>query len=135
MNRVILHGRLGKDPEVKALPSGHTVANMSLATDEPGKKGADGTREKRTEWHNLTAWGRTAELAGKYLKKGSQVLVEGRLETRSYEKDGIKHYATSIVVDRLEFTGSKPAGDRGAASPAEEAHPVGTYDDPDGPPF
>lgn len=134
MNRVILLGRLGKDPDVKALPSGHTVAHLSLATDEPGKKAADGTREKKTEWHNLTAWGRTAELAGQYLGKGSQVLVEGRLQTRSYEKDGVKHYATEVVVDRLEFVGPKPTGGQGAQPQGAASHPPETFGD-DEPPF
>jgi len=118
MNLVCLVGRLGRDPELKALPSGHTVANFSIATDEPVKK-PDGSWEKRAEWHHLTAWGKTAELAGKYLQKGSQVAVHGRLQTRTYEKDGVKHYSTEVVVDRLEFVGSKPAS---TSSPATRTY-------------
>lgn len=100
LNRVILIGRLGKDPEVKNLANDKTVATLSLATDESyGDK-------KHTEWHRVVAWGKTAELAGKYLEKGREVCVEGRLQTREWEdKEGTKRQTTEIVADRIVFVG------------------------------
>lgn len=134
MNLVVLVGRLGRDPEVKTLPSGHTVANFSLATDEPVKK-PDGSWEKRAEWHRLAAWGKTAELVGKHLVKGSQVAIEGRLQTRSYEKDGVKHYSTDVVVDRLEFVGSKKAESTDAPAEATYSGPASYGDETGDVPF
>ena len=102
MNKVILHGRLGKDPEVKYLASGKAVANFSVATD-------DGWGDnKQTNWHNVTAWEKTAEAVGKFLTKGSEVIVEGRIQYRSYDdKDGKKRYVTDIVATHVEFVGKK----------------------------
>lgn len=100
VNKVILIGRLGKDPEVKQLPSNKTVATFSIATDEGfGEK-------KTTAWHRIVAWEKTAELAGKYLEKGKEVYIEGRLQYREYEKDGEKKYITEIVAERMTFIGS-----------------------------
>jgi single-strand DNA-binding protein len=106
MNHVVLLGRLGRDPELKYTPSGTAVCNLSLASDEAWKD-KDGNKHKKTDWHRLTAWGRQAEVMAEYLKKGSQVLVAGKIETREYEKDGKKNYITEIKVSLFEFVGGK----------------------------
>lgn len=108
VNKVILIGHLGKDPEVKYTPSGTPVAKFSLATNERFKD-KDGNWQDRTEWHNITAWQRTAEIAGEYLKKGSQVYIEGRLRTDSWDdkNTGEKKYRTEIVVNDLVLLGGR----------------------------
>ena len=111
VNKVLLIGHLGKDPEVKYLTSGDAVCNFSIATDE-SYKNKDGEKVERTEWHRIVAFKRTAEVAGEYLKKGSPVYIEGKLQTRKYEKDGADHYTTEIVVDRLQLLGSKGDNER-----------------------
>ena len=116
VNKVILVGRVGKDPEVKNLTSGNIVANFSLATSETFKDKNTGEKKETTEWHNLVLWGKTAELAGKYVHKGDQLYVEGKITTMSWEKDGIKRYTTEIVVNSMQFLGSKNAS---AAEPAK----------------
>jgi single-strand DNA-binding protein len=115
VNKVILIGNLGKDPEVKYTPSGTAVANFTLATNERYKD-KDGQWQDRTEWHNIVAWQRTAEIAGEYLKKGRSVYIEGRLQTRSWDdKDGQKHYKTEIVAQDLVLLGGREAGEGGGA--------------------
>src|SRR3982751_2341112 len=109
VNKVILVGRLGADPEVKTINGGNTVARLSLATSENWKD-KDGNKQERTEWHRVTLWGKQAEVAGKYLTKGRQVYIEGRLQTSSYEKDGVKKYSTEIVASGMQFLGDKPGG-------------------------
>jgi single-strand DNA-binding protein len=115
VNRVILVGRLGRDPETRFTTSGQAVANFSLATDETYKD-RSGERQKRTEWHKIVAWGKSAELAQQYLKKGSLIYIEGRLQTREWEKDGQKRQTTEIVMTSMKFLGSKADGGGGAAS-------------------
>lgn len=100
INRVTLLGRAGKDPEIKSTAGGTTVANLSLATEERYKDSA-GNWQSRTEWHNLVAFKRTAEIFQQYVRKGSQLYVEGKIQTRSWEKDGQKHYRTEILVNDL----------------------------------
>jgi single-strand DNA-binding protein len=100
MNKVMLIGNLGKDPEVKYTPAGKAVASLTLATNERYKD-KDGNWQDRTEWHNLVLWDRLAEIAGEYLKKGGKVYIEGRLQTRSWEKDGQKKYMTEVVGQEL----------------------------------
>ena len=114
VNKVILLGHLGKDPEVKYTPSGTPVAKFSLATSERFKD-KDGNWQDRTEWHNITAWQRTAEIAGEYLKKGSQVYIEGRLRTDSWDdkETGQKKYRTEIVVNDLVLLGGRGASEGG----------------------
>ena len=102
MNIVMLTGNLGRDPEIRTTTNGTTVANMTIATTERYKG------ETQTEWHRLVAFGKTGEIAGEYLKKGSKVGIQGKIQTRTWEKDGQKQYTTEIVVDRLEFLDSKP---------------------------
>lgn len=111
VNKVILVGRLTRDPEVKALPSGQQVASFSIAT---GEKYTDKTTNKvveKTEFHNVVAWGKTAENIGRYMFKGSQMYIEGKLQTRSWEADGKKHYRTEIIAHTVQF-GAKPQGQR-----------------------
>lgn len=108
VNKVILVGRLGADPEVKAIGSGSTVARLNLATSETWVK--DGQRQERTEWHRVTVWGKLAEICGKHLSKGRQVYVEGKLQTRSWEdQQGQKRYTTEIVASTVQFLGSAGA--------------------------
>ena len=104
VNRVILVGNLGADVELKHTPSNKAVANLRIATSETFKDKA-GQRQEKTEWHRVTVWGDQAENCAKYLAKGRSVYVEGRLETRSYDKDGQKHYATDVVAERVVFLG------------------------------
>ena len=115
VNKVILVGNLGADPEVRHTQSERSVCNLSIATTEVWKdKG--GQKQEKTEWHRVTVWGEQAENCGKFLAKGREVYIEGKLQTRSYEKDGQKHYATDVVADRVVFLGG--GGDRDTASQA-----------------
>jgi single-strand DNA-binding protein len=111
VNKVILVGNLGRDPEVRATPSGQSVCNFSVATTERFTDRA-GQQRDQTEWHNVVVWGKQADLCGQYLKKGRQVYVEGRLTTRQYEaKDGTgKRYRTEVVAQRVQFLGGRAAG-------------------------
>lgn len=102
VNKVILLGRLGKDPETRVLDNGSKVCNFSLATSE-NYKDKDGNKKESAEWHNIVMWGKTAEFADKYLKKGSQVYLEGKKQTRSWEKDGNKMYTVDIVCHTMQF--------------------------------
>ncbi|WP_274521503.1 single-stranded DNA-binding protein [Ectothiorhodospira lacustris] len=113
INKVILIGNLGNDPDVKYMPSGAAVANVSLATAERWKDKQTNDWTERTEWHRLVFFGRLAEIAGEYLRKGSQVYVEGRLQTREWEKDGIKRYTTEIVVNEMQMLGGRSGGGSG----------------------
>jgi single-strand DNA-binding protein len=114
VNKVILIGNLGADPELKYTPSQRPLCNLRIATTDVYKDKA-GQRQEKTEWHRVTVWGDQAENCNKYLAKGRSVYVEGRLQTRSYDKDGQKHYATDIVADRVVFLGSGGGGEgRGA---------------------
>jgi len=110
VNKVILVGNLGRDPEVRATPSGQSVCNFSLATTERFTDRA-GQQRDQTDWHNVVVWGKQADLCGQYLKKGRQVYVEGRLTTRQYDaKDGTgKRYRTEVVAQRVQFLGGRPA--------------------------
>ena len=108
VNKVLLIGNLGRDPEVRYLPSGNPVANFSIATSE-NYTDRNGTKQERTDWHNIVVYGKQAELCGQYLKKGRQVFVEGRISYRNYEaKDGSgKRYVTDIVAQRVQFLGGR----------------------------
>jgi single-strand DNA-binding protein len=110
VNKVILVGNLGKDPEVKYLPSGETLCNFSVATSETWKDKVTGEQKELTEWHRVTAFGKLAQIMGEYLRKGSKVYIEGSLRTRSYEKDGQKHYTTEIRCNEMQMLDGKGAG-------------------------
>ncbi len=124
VNKVILIGNLGKDPEVRYTQSGTAVTNFSLATNEQFTK-KDGNREDRTEWHNIVAWGRTAELCSQYLSKGRQVYLEGRLQTREWEdREGNKRRTTEVVANTVQFLGNRGAGGGGGGG----GRPAGNED-------
>lgn len=109
VNKVILVGHVGKDPEVRYLDKNVAVATFTLATTEKGFTMQNGTQvPDRTEWHNIVAWRGLAEVAEKYIRKGSQLYVEGKIQTRSWEKDGIKRYTTEIVADTVQLLGKRP---------------------------
>lgn len=99
VNKVILIGNLGADPETRYMPNGNAVCNITLATSDSWKDKQTGQQQERTEWHRVVFFGRLAEVAGQYLRKGSKIYVEGRLQTREWEKDGIKRYTTEVIVD------------------------------------
>ncbi len=117
VNKVILVGRLGRDPETRYISSGQAVCQFSMATDE-SYKDKNGERQKRTEWHRIVVWGKQAEIAQQYLKKGSQIYLEGRLQTREWEKDGQKRNTTEIVASHFRFLGGRAEGGAAGASPA-----------------
>ncbi|MBV4456384.1 MULTISPECIES: single-stranded DNA-binding protein [Pseudomonas] len=111
VNKVILVGTCGQDPEVRYLPNGNAVTNLSLATSEQWTDKQTGQKVERTEWHRVSMFGKVAEIAGEYLRKGSQVYIEGKLQTREWEKDGIKRYTTEIIVDMqgtMQLLGGRP---------------------------
>src|SRR5262250_1632842 len=112
VNKVILVGNLGTDPELTYTPSSRPLCNLRIATTDVFKD-KSGQKQERTEWHRVTVWGDTAENCSKYLSKGRSVYVEGRLQTRSYDKEGQKHYATDIVADRVVFLGGGGGGGEG----------------------
>ena len=128
VNKVILVGNLGRDPEIRYMPSGDAMANLNLATTDTWKdKG--GEKQEKTEWHRVVMFGKTADIAGEYLKKGSQVYIEGRLQTRKWtDKEGQERYTTEIVADRMQMLGSRSGGSERMASspPAEEGAPRAT---------
>lgn len=111
VNKVILIGNLGKDPEVKYLEGGIANAKFPLATGETWKDRTTGEKKERTEWHNIVLWRGLAEVAEKYLKKGDKVFIEGKIQTRSYEKDGIKRYFTEIIGENMTMLTPKNTGD------------------------
>jgi single-strand DNA-binding protein len=119
VNKVILIGNLGRDPETRYMPDGGAITNISVATTDVWKD-KNGEKQEKTEWHRVAFFGKLAEIAGEYLKKGSQVYVEGRLQTRKWQdKDGADKYTTEIVADRMQMLGSRQGmggGDRDGAS-------------------
>lgn len=127
INKVILFGNLTRDPELKALPSGMNVVNFSIATNRVFKD-RDGKKQEQADFHNIVVFGRQADTVSQYLKKGSSVYVEGRLQTRSWEKDGEKKYRTEVVADRVQFgpkgSGRSANGGQGGQSDSNEAEPV-----------
>ncbi len=112
INKVILIGRLGSDPEVRYTPSGVAVANFNIATSEEWKDKDSGEKKERTEWHRIVVWRRLGEICGEYLSKGRQVYVEGRLQTRDWEdRDGNKRYTTEIVATDVQFLGARDSSE------------------------
>jgi len=112
VNKAILIGNLGQDPEVRYTPSGSAVCNLSLATTESWKKRDTGERQEKTEWHRLVFFGRVAEIVGEYLHKGSQIYVEGRLQTRKWQdQTGNDRFTTEIIVSDMQILGRKSGGD------------------------
>ncbi len=146
LNKVLLIGNLGRDPEIRYLPSGDAVASLNIATTETWKD-KSGQKQEKTEWHRVSMFGRLAEIAGEYLKKGSQVYIEGRIETRKYtDKDGVEKYATEIKASEMKMLGGRgmaggtddmdnaprqaPARSAGAGTSAPSRAPAGgAFDD------
>ena len=134
VNKVILVGNLGRDPEVRYMPSGDAMVNISLATTDNWRD-KNGEKQEKTEWHRVVMFGKVAEIAGEYLKKGSQAYFEGRLQTRKWtDKEGQERYTTEIVADRMQMLGSRSGGaarampeddDRSGARPAGESQGSG----------
>jgi len=128
VNKVILLGNLGRDPELTYSTNGTAIAKFSIATSE-GRKNASGEWEEVTEWHNIVLFGKTAENASQYLTKGSQVYIEGRIQTRSYEQEGVKKYRTEIIGQMMRLLGRREDSYRGepareaAAAPPPDASP------------
>ena len=123
VNKVILVGRLGQDPEVRYTPSGSAVANFSIATSEEWKDKDTGNKQERTEWHRIVAWRRLGEICGEYLHKGSQIYIEGRLQTRAWDdRDGNKRYTTEIIAQNMQMLSAADRG--GKTAPRDENFPV-----------
>lgn len=133
INKVILVGTLGADPDMRYMPSGKGVANLRLATNESWKDRETGDRKERTEWHTVVLFDKLGEIAGEYLRKGSLVYVEGKLQTRKWsDKEGKDRYITEIVARDMQMLGGKPQGERAPrqeGAPTSEPAPVGEFDD------
>jgi single-strand DNA-binding protein len=122
VNKVIIVGNLGRDPEIRCMPSGDAIANIAVATGYKSKDKNTGEQKETTEWHRISFFGRLAEVTGQYLKKGSSVYVEGRLQTRKYtDKDGIERYATEIVAENMQMLGGKGESEDAPTRPAKPA--------------
>ena len=114
VNKVILVGRLGQDPDMHTMQNGNSVANLSLATSEEWKDKATGEKKERTEWHRVVIFGALADIAGQYLKKGSQAYFEGKLQTRKWtDKDGVEKYSTEVIASEMQMLGGKSDGNQG----------------------
>ncbi len=110
VNKVILIGSVGRDPEARYMPSGDAMVNLSLATTDKWKD-KNGEKQEKTEWHRVVIFGKTAEIAGQYVKKGSEIYIEGRLQTRKWtDKEGQERYTTEIVADRMQMLGARAGG-------------------------
>lgn len=115
INKVILVGNVGQDPETRYMPNGGAVTNLSLATSEIWKDKNTGEQQERTEWHRVVFYQRLAEIVAEYVRKGSKIYVEGRLQTRSWEQDGVKRYSTEIIANDMQMLDSRSSGDGGGS--------------------
>ena len=131
VNKAIIVGHLGRDPETRYMPSGDAAVNFSVATTDKWKDKSTGEVKEATEWHNVSAFGKLAETCGQYLKKGSQVYIEGSLRTRKYtDKNGVERYATDIRADSMQMLGGKPDGQQAPRQAApQRAAQQGGFDD------
>ncbi|KRB92720.1 single-stranded DNA-binding protein [Noviherbaspirillum sp. Root189] len=121
VNKVIIVGNLGRDPETRYMPNGDAVTNVAVATTESWKDKNSGEKKELTEWHRITFYRKLAEIAGQYLKKGSQIYVEGRLQTRKWtDKDGVERYTTEIIADTMQMLGSRQGMGGGAGAPMDD---------------
>ena len=124
VNKVIIVGNVGRDPETRYMPSGDAVTNISVATSDRYKDKQTGEMKENTEWHRIAFFGKLAEIAGQYLKKGSQVYVEGRLRTRKWtDQSGQEKYSTEIIADSMQMLGARMAGSGDAAEPSARSKP------------
>ena len=143
VNKVIIIGNLGRDPEIRYMPSGDAIANIAVATSYKSKDKNTGEQKELTEWHRISFFGRLAEIVGQYLKKGSTVYVEGRLQTRKYtDKDGVEKFATDIVAENMQMLGGKQGGEsqgqqgyQGGTGQRDTAKPPARKPAPDADPF
>lgn len=131
LNKVLLIGNLGRDPEMRYMPDGSAVCNFSIATTETWKDKNSGQKQEKTEWHNITMYRRLAEIAGQYLKKGSSVYIEGRLQTRKWQDKttGADRYTTEIIADEMKMLGGRAGGGMGGGNEYDQS-PQGGYDAP-----
>lgn len=118
INKAIIVGNLGRDPDIRYAPSGDQITNISVATTDQWKD-KSGEKQERTEWHRVVFFGKLAEIAGQYLAKGSQVYIEGSIRTRKYEKDGVDHYSTEIIADKMQMLGGRNDGERQERQPQQ----------------
>lgn len=125
VNKVILVGNLGNDPDVKYTQGGMAITTLSLATTSV-RKDRDGNQQEKTEWHRVKLFGKLGEIAGEYLRKGRSVYIEGRLEYGSYEKDGVKHYTTDIVADEMQMLGGGEGGGSAERAPRPQRQEYGS---------
>ncbi|MFH1984818.1 MAG: single-stranded DNA-binding protein [Pseudomonadota bacterium] len=128
INKVILVGNLGRDPEVTYTPGGTARASFSVATTERYKDKSTGEMVEKTEWHRVAAWGRLGEICGEYLTKGRQVYIEGKLQTRSWEKDGVTRYTTEVIANEMKMLGQRgdsAGGERGSERDSGQGRPAG----------
>lgn len=133
VNKVIIVGNLGNDPEMRYMPNGNAVTNISVATSETWTDKQSGQAQERTEWHRIAAFGKLAEIMGQYLKKGSQVYVEGSLRTRKWQdNNGQDRYTTEIIADNMQMLGSRPSGGSAdfQAPPAASSKPQEKFEAP-----
>lgn len=122
INKAIIIGNLGRDPEIRYTQQGTAVVNLAVATSEQWTDKTSGEKQEKTEWHRIVIFGRMAENCERYLSKGRQVYVEGRLQTRSYEKEGQTHYSTEIVANTVQFLGGKGGGETGGYSGSDNSY-------------
>jgi single-strand DNA-binding protein len=127
VNKIILVGNIGNDPEFRTMPNGNAVVNVTLATSETWKDKNTGQQQEKTEWHRVIFFNRLAEIVGQYVKKGSKIYIEGRLQTRSWEQDGVKRYTTEIVASEMQMLDS-----RNSDNPTQQSapHAAGTQNSP-----
>ena len=124
LNKVQLIGRVGKDPEVRYSTNGDAIANFTVATSERYKDKQTGEAVEKTEWHNVSAFRRLGEIVGEYVKKGALIYIEGKIQTRKYEKDGVTHYATSIIASEMKMLGGKSEGQQQQGQPRPQNKPA-----------
>lgn len=124
LNKVQIIGRVGKDPEVRYATNGDAIANFTIATSERYKDKQTGEAVEKTEWHNVSAFRRLGEIVGEYVRKGSLIYIEGKIQTRKYEKDGVTHYATGIVASEMKMLGSKDGGQQQQGQPRPQNKPA-----------
>jgi single-strand DNA-binding protein len=124
LNKVQIIGRVGKDPEVRYSTNGDAMANFTVATSERYKDKQTGEAVEKTEWHNVSAFRRLGEIVGEYVKKGSLIYIEGKIQTRKYDKDGVTHYATGIVASEMKMLGGKAEGQQPQSQPRPQQKPA-----------
>ncbi len=129
VNKVIIVGNLGADPEQRSLPNGNAVTNIRVATSETWKDKNTGDNQERTEWHSIVFFGKLAEIAGQYLAKGSKVYIEGALRTRQWEKEGQKHYTTEIIASEMQMLDSRNSGEQSRPSTTDSGRQDRAQDD------